>query len=226
MSDQAATESKKETTEPRILLSVFACSPEWGSEVGMGWNWVVALSRYARLDVITETSFRSGVESMYATCFQDCFPPTFHYIEMPPKGIKAFWNQGSWSFYYYYRKWQKDAYCLACSLTKDIRFDAIHQLNLVGFREPGFLWRIQDVPFIWGPICGMGLVPYRFINQLNWKNRTKYCVKNILNWVQQYSLPRVKSAAQKAVFVFAVTPTEQDILKKNYKTLLTRPSVI
>lgn len=23
---------------PRILLSVYACSPEWGSEVGTGWH--------------------------------------------------------------------------------------------------------------------------------------------------------------------------------------------
>jgi len=47
----------------RVLVSSFACGPNWGSEVGMGWNWVVKLSKECQLTVITELGFKKDIES-------------------------------------------------------------------------------------------------------------------------------------------------------------------
>jgi len=33
---------------------------------------------------------------------------------------------------------------------------------MVGFREPGYLWQL-NIPFVWGPIGGMGYFPTRFL---------------------------------------------------------------
>ena len=38
----------------KILVSAYACSPNHGSEPGMGWNFVIGLSKYHELHVITE----------------------------------------------------------------------------------------------------------------------------------------------------------------------------
>ena len=37
-----------------ILIDAYAISPNWGSEQGMGWNWVSNLARYCNLYIITE----------------------------------------------------------------------------------------------------------------------------------------------------------------------------
>ena len=54
------------------------------------------------------------------------------------------WNQGDYRFYYYYKKWQKKTYHLAKRIIQDDKIDLIHQLNMIGYREPGYLWKIND----------------------------------------------------------------------------------
>ena len=50
-----------------VLISAFACSPGWGSEVGMGWNWVTNLAVSCDLTVITESGFRDEIETGIAS---------------------------------------------------------------------------------------------------------------------------------------------------------------
>lgn len=38
----------------KVLVNAYAVSPNWGSEPGMGWNWVSNLARFCDLYVITE----------------------------------------------------------------------------------------------------------------------------------------------------------------------------
>lgn len=201
---------------PRILLSVYACSPEWGSEVGMGWHWVLELAKFCKLDVITESAFRDSIEKNMRS-FASANLPQFHYISINERGRKAFWEQGNWSFYYYYREWQKDVLqYVKNSLNEAKEFDAVHQLNLVGFREPGYLWKLNSQNYFWGPICGMGSVPDSFLRTLDWKSCLKYRLKNIINGFQSIGLLRVHRAVKAARTVFAVTPAEKTILQRWY----------
>ena len=45
-----------------VLVNAYACSPHWGSEPGMGWNWILALSKYCELYIITEGEWRDKIE--------------------------------------------------------------------------------------------------------------------------------------------------------------------
>ena len=45
-----------------VLVNAYAVSPAWGSEPGMGWNWVVNLARYCNVFVITEGEWRGEIE--------------------------------------------------------------------------------------------------------------------------------------------------------------------
>ena len=65
------------------------------------------------------------------------------------------WNQGDWRFYKYYKKWQWKTYLIAKEICAEVNIDVLHQLNMIGFREPGYLWKLSKengVPFVWGPI--------------------------------------------------------------------------
>ena len=48
----------------KVLISSFACGPNWGSEVGMGWHWVTALSNHCQLYVITESGFEDDINNV------------------------------------------------------------------------------------------------------------------------------------------------------------------
>lgn len=54
------------------------------------------------------------------------------------------WNQGDWRFYKYYKEWQWKTYLLAKDICKVEKMDVLHQLNMIGFREPGYLWKLSQ----------------------------------------------------------------------------------
>jgi hypothetical protein len=91
-----------------VLVSVYACGPNWGSEVGMGWNWIMNLSNYCKLTVITEVGFKYDIESALKN--QNLkYMPQFFYIDIGDRARELFWRQGDWRFYTYYKRWQWNA---------------------------------------------------------------------------------------------------------------------
>ena len=39
----------------KILINAYACSPNWGSEPGMAWNWITNIAKHCKCFVITES---------------------------------------------------------------------------------------------------------------------------------------------------------------------------
>ncbi|WP_417005480.1 glycosyltransferase family 4 protein [Akkermansia sp.] len=188
----------------QILINAYAVNPDWGSEPGMGWNWVIHLAMHCKVHVITEGEWRENIERELARLPQ-AGNIVFHYLPVPEKVRRMCWNQGDWRFYYHYRKWQKRALCLARQIMKDNRIDLIHQLNMIGFREPGLLWKIKGVPYVWGPVGGMENVPAAYARCAGWRQRLFVRVKNALNSFQSRWQPHVRRAvARSSVLVAAV----------------------
>lgn len=207
---------KSSTAPDRVLISCFACGPNWGSEVGMGWHWVTNLARYRHLHVITEMGFQEEIEAALPA-LQLAFSPCFHYIDIGAKGRELFWKQGSLLFYAHYRRWQKEALALAEQLLAEESIGLIHQLNLIGFREPGYLWKLAErVPFVWGPIGGFNQVPVNYIREFNAKNTLFYLGKNLIHSAQVRYHPRVRKALTTAGVLLAESRTTQEILEKTY----------
>lgn len=195
-----------------ILVNAYAISPNWGSEQGMGWNWIINLAKYCHLDVITEGEWREEIEYVLKNLPQrDNL--TFHYLPTSDKVRKMCWNQGDWRFYGHYRKWQKKALACAKNIIADHRIDVIHQLNMVGFREPGYLWQIKDIPFVWGPVGGMELMPMTYLKGAPAEQRYFNCLKNILNRLQYNYSPRVKAAIKRADVIISAVKGVQDVIK-------------
>ena len=139
-----------------ILVNAYAVSPNWGSEPGLGWNWIANLSKYCNLFVITEGEWKKEIEEKVAELPQR---DNIHFFFNPvsPEIRKMCWNQGDWRFYKHYRDWQNKSLDLARQIIADNHIDVIHQLNMIGFREPGSLWKIKEIPFVWGPVGGVRL---------------------------------------------------------------------
>ena len=187
-----------------ILINAYACAPNWGSEQGMAWHWITELAKMHNLYVITEGEWKKEIEEAVALLdVKDNIH--FYYNPVSDKIRSMCWNQGDWRFYWYYRKWQKKTLTIARQICSEHRIDIIHQLNMIGFREPGYLWDIYDTHYIWGPVGGMEIVPLKYLSGMPLSKKTKYIVKNMLNHLQIRYSARVCKAIHRTDIVIAAT---------------------
>ncbi|WPX40447.1 glycosyltransferase [Akkermansia sp. N21116] len=195
-----------------VLINAYACSPHWGSEPGMAWNWISCLAQHCNLFVITEGEWRKEIEEAVSIHpYRDHMH--FYYHPVPDKIRRMCWNQGDWRFYWYYQKWQKKTLQIARQIVSENRIDILHQLNMIGFREPGYLWKIEGVPFVWGPIGGMELMPLSFLKGVSKSQYIKACVKNLINDWQRKHHPRVLQALHRAFALIAATKGCADVIQ-------------
>src|SRR5262249_8149103 len=100
---------------------------------------------------------------------------------------------------------------IAAKLHAEQQFDLVHQVNLCGFREPGYLWKL-DAPFVWGPVGGAQNFPWRFLGEVGWRGAAREVLRSLVNNVQLRFAPRVWRAAHRAPFLLAATPTNARLL--------------
>lgn len=197
-----------------ILINAYAVSPSWGSEPGMGWNWVTNLAKHCKVHVVTEGEWKEEIEAALKNLPQKD-NIIFYYNPVSEKIRKMCWNQGDWRFYWYYRKWQQKTLKIAEEIIAHHQIDVIHQLNMIGFREPGYLWKIKNIPYVWGPIGGMGNIPLSYLNTSGFKQNLYWRIKNIVNDLQiRYSI-RVKKALKRGVNIAAVREAK-DVIEGIY----------
>lgn len=198
-----------------ILINAYACSPNMGSEPGMAWNWCMHLAEYCELHIITEGEFKDNIEAALLT-LPNGKNMHFYYNPVSDKIRRICWNQGDWRFYYYYQKWQKKTLKIAQQIINDNHIDIVHQLNMIGFREPGYLWKIKGKPFIWGPTNAKEKFPIAYLQGATFKNKLFIFTKNTLNIFQLRNSHRVKKAIKLANFVVAASSDSANAFKKHH----------
>ena len=210
-----------------VLINAYAVSPNWGSEPGMGWNWVSNLAKYCNLHVVTEGEWKDEIEEAlkkhpYAGNLH------FYYLPVSDRVRRMCWNQGDWRFYFYYRKWQKAALAQEKEIIAECArksyatgghndIDVVHHLNMIGFREPGYEWKIKDIPFVWGPIGGCELMPENFVDGESLKFKFAVFVKNCLNRLQRKYQYRFRKALSRANGLSAATKGVWEFIRSYHK---------
>lgn len=198
-----------------VLINAYAVSPNWGSEQGMGWNWIINLAKYCQVDVITEGEWRTDIEIAIEHLPQKD-NITFHFLPVSTSIRKMCWNQGDWRFYWHYKKWQHRALKKAVEICDSKKIDILHQLNMIGFREPGYLWKINNIPFVWGPVGGMELMPMSFLKNAPFKQRLFNLLKNHINTFQYTHSSRVRKAIERSSAIISAVKGVQEVLLKVY----------
>ena len=201
---------------PFILINAYACSPNMGSEPGMAWNWCINLARHCELYIITEGEFRDKIEAALPTLPQGKHMH-FYYNPVSEEIRKMCWNQGDWRFYKHYKKWQWKTYEMAQEIIVKQHIDIVHQLNMIGFREPGYLWKI-DKPFVWGPIGGLKQFPEAYLKNAPISIQVFNKIKNKINIYQLKYQKRVNSALHKSSILISSIPDSYQQIKR-YKRL-------
>lgn len=201
-----------------ILINAYACSPNMGSEPGMAWNWCVNLAKYCELHIITEGEFRDKIEAVVPT-LEYGQNLHFYYNPVSEKIRRMCWNQGDWRFYIYYKRWQKKTAAIARDICKREKIDILHQLNMIGFREPGYLWQVSqetDIPFVWGPVDAKESFPMAYAVDAPLKMRFAFWLKNtVTKWQLQHSR-RVGDAVKCATMVMSASSNSVNSFRKYF----------
>ncbi|MCL7764548.1 glycosyltransferase [Polaribacter sp. Z014] len=192
----------------KILINAYACSPNMGSEPGMAWNWCLHLAKQCELHIITEGEFRVNIEAVLPTLEQG-ENMHFYYNPVSEDIRKMCWNQGDWRFYKHYKKWQFKTYQLAEEIVKTNKIDVLHQLNMIGFREPGYLWKITNVPLIWGPVDAKQKFPVAYLDGASLKTKLFVNLKNSITYLQLRFSKRLRLAVKSASVVVSASTNSQ-----------------
>lgn len=188
----------------RILINAYACGPNRGSEPGMAWNWCLHLAKYCELHIITEGEFRKEIENVLPSLPQGK-NMHFYYLPVSKRVRKMCWNQGDWRYYLYYALWQKRAFKQAKDILNLESIDIIHHLNMTGFREPGLLWEIPDIPYIWGPISAKDRFPISYLDGTGFRSKAFIHIKFIISRLQLAYSRKVHNAAKRACTIIAAS---------------------
>ena len=206
-----------------VLVQAYACNPNYGSEEGVGWGWVTAISEHHNLHVLTAAYHRNDIEAALELKPQLKEHIEFHYVSQRAWHYRPtpVWKRIEESImkpvmHVAYRSWQRAAYKLARELSESTQFDLVHVITYVGFRFPGHFWRLP-LPLAWGPIGGLENTPWRYFPALGKAGAIKFAGRNVINTLHKLLLPEPKRAFRKAEGgVIAATSRISEEIKKSY----------
>lgn len=198
----------------KVLVNCYACSPYKGSEPGMGWNFIKALSKFHELHIITESKFKNDLDKYFSEHPDELKNCYFYFIAKERhKKLRRIWPP---SYYWFYKAWQKEAFILAQKLEAQHNFDVVHQLNMIGYREPGYLYRLNK-PFVWGPIGGFNITPWKLLPSMGLYGCLFYGCRNLINLWQMHCSRQVKQAIEQSKELISATKDDQTTIKKLWK---------
>jgi len=195
----------------QLLVTIYDLSPYRGSEAAVGWNYVIRMHKHVNLTVI----YGRGKIDMDRYLSEHPMPDTT-FINIEPKDALKY-PRGIRQDYYdtiFYTQWHKQVYAKVLELTSNRHFDIIHHLSPIGFKEPGYLWKIKGIPFVWGPLMCVENRPFKLYRVYSLKNKILALIRRIVHNAWFRFVPRINNAFKTADQIFAVTPNGMRMIKR------------
>ena len=196
----------------KIFVSAYACEPGLGSEIGVGWHWVLEMSKYFDLWVLTRESNRLSIEPWIAK------HPEFAYIHWLyfdlPKWAR-FWKKGLRGVRTYYNIWQMCTNGIVKRTMQENDISLFHHLTY-----GNVLWKVssygQRQRFIWGPVGGLETIPAEYSHHYGWRSRMIECVRR---WsVKMLPMNRgFYSRCRKADLILCKTEITSQLIPAKYR---------
>lgn len=142
----------------KIFVSAYACEPGLGSEIGVGWHWVLEMSKYFDLWVLTRESNRHTIEP-WITKHPEYSCIHFLYYDWPKWA--RFWKKGLRGVRTYYNIWQT---CTNGIVRQTMQANGIYIFHHLTYGN--VLWKVssygQKQFFVWGPAGGVETIPKEY----------------------------------------------------------------
>lgn len=193
-----------------------------GSEYAIAWDYIQHMSRNNKLTVIYGSSGLhhdiGNTEEMESYLSSNPVD-NVNFIAITPSFVSHNYPYsfiGIMKFYKEYELWHKDVKNKVMSLiSSGEKYDIIHYLGPMGYREPGFLYGL-NIPYIWGPIGGFDGIPLRLIKAtFSLNGAVKMSLKHIANIIQFRFNNRLKKAFEECDVIICATSSWKDKVIKN-----------
>lgn len=195
-----------------IALITYDISPYRGSEASVSWNYVWNMRHTNKLVVV----YGKGKGEIERFIAENGPVENVEFISNPVETITGKGIMMDIKYNLAYRRWHLKTYEMVNKMVDEGRVDLIHYLNPIGFKEPGFLWKITKVPYVWGPIQGVENRPFELYQALSLKGKCNALVRRIVHNGLFILMPRLKKAIKRVDVVFAATPNTVKNLKRWY----------
>ena len=168
----------------KLFVSAYACEPGLGSEIGVGWHWVLEMSRYFELWVLTRESNRHTIEPWVEEhpeyrCIH------FLYFDLPRWA--RFWKKGLRGVRTYYNLWQTLTDGI---VRRTMRENDIHVFHHLTYGN--VLWKVSSYGqrqfFIWGPVGGLETIPEEYSRSYDGKSRLIERVRRLAAALAPYNI--------------------------------------
>jgi glycosyltransferase involved in cell wall biosynthesis len=185
----------------KILLSAYACEPNYGSEPEVGWNMADTLAQQHQVHVLTSAAHRSGIEAELARHPH----PNLAFTYVDPGWVHDWSGQRRFqpNVNVHYYLWQIQAYRVAKQLHQGTPFDLAHHVTYVRYYNPSFISRLP-IPFVWGPVGGAETAPRSFWVDFHWKNRLFEGLRDTVRAIGELD-PAVKMTLRRSAIAWAAT---------------------
>lgn len=194
-----------------IIISAYACEPNEGSEPGVGWNWILSLSKHFNVIAITRKNNKIKIDKYLER--NECLNVKFYYCDIP-KWLSR-WKKGQKGIYLYYFLWQKKCYRLAKKLCKEFK---VHYAMSLTFGNMWLPTLFDKLPcfFIWGPLGGGEGVPKLLLNAVSKKQRFFEKIRKI-NQILPITNLRFKNICKNSKIIITRTKDSYDCIPKKYQ---------
>lgn len=200
------------TDKPKIFVSAYACEPGLGSEIGVGWHWVLEMSKHFELWVLTRESNRHSIEPWIAehpefACIH------FLYFDLPKWA--RFWKKGMRGVRTYYNLWQ---YFTNGIVKRTMRENGITMFHHLTYGN--VLWKVssygQKQFFVWGPVGGLETIPAEYSSHYARKSR-------LIEWVRRATIKTLplnfgfRKRCRKASLILCKTEITRNLIPAKHR---------
>jgi glycosyltransferase involved in cell wall biosynthesis len=195
----------------KILLSAYSCSPNAGSEPGIGWNWAQSIAADGHaVTVITRAINRANIE-MFST--GKCSNPKFVFHDLSALAQTIY--QLPFGNYMYYLLWQYTAARRALELHRAENFDQVQHVTWGSFRAASFMGKL-GIPFVFGPVGGGEDTPNQLRRGLGWRGRFWDSLRRLSNRLLTVD-PFVQTTYADASEILTTTPQTLSRIPQAYR---------
>lgn len=213
-----------------ILVMAYAISPYRGSEYAVAWNYVTHMSKNNNLTVLYGMSDNHmGETDTMEEYLKEHAVNNVRFIAVKPNRLANLLNWPNrhdflvYTFYYAFSVWQREAYNVAREISKAEHFDLIHYVGPIGYREPGYLWKL-GLPYVWGPVGGVNNAPRQLMKHMPLAGRMKQTFRSVANTIQFHTMHRLKKALEATdVLLTATSENQQKFRQVHHKDSICLP---
>lgn len=196
----------------KILVSAYACEPNKGSEIGVGWHWVLEMSKYFELWVLTRANNRIPIEQYF-----DERPEAdrIHWLYYDlPVCIKRFKRQMR-GVRTYYTLWQFGANRLVRQTMEENGISVFHLLTY-----GNAIWHISSFGqkrfFLWGPTGGTDTIPVEYSRYYSAKQRMTEAARRLIVGSLKYQ-PGFRKRCRRADLILCKTRSAMEMIPAQFR---------